>query len=251
MTAATLSLRGLACVRGGRLLFSGLNLDLRAGGSAQIAGPNGVGKSSLLRIVAGLLRPYAGTAERSGAVALTDELDALDRDRTVRDALTFWARMDEASPRAIDAALDDLGIPHLADVPVRMLSTGQRKRAALARTLAGNAPIWLLDEPANGLDVQAAMTLGNLVERHQEQGGIVLAASHTPLAWTQDITLTLAASTDYISGDEDSDQPGLSGAASPPDESTRTGSVGSSDAAPARPHDVSPPPAGETGGRSA
>jgi len=247
MTAATLSLRGLACVRGGRLLFSGLNLDLRAGGSAQIAGPNGVGKSSLLRIVAGLLRPYAGTAERSGAVALTDELDALDRDRTVREALTFWARMDEASPRAIDAALDDLGIPHLADVPVRMLSTGQRKRAALARTLVGNAPIWLLDEPANGLDVQAATTLGNLVTRHREQGGIVLAASHTPLAWTQDITLTLTTSTDYISGDEDADEPGPAETPSALGAEQPTGSTDPSAIGTMRPRDASSPPARRPG----
>lgn len=202
MTVATLSLQGIACLRGGRLLFTGLDLDLAAGGSAQIAGPNGVGKSSLLRIVAGLLRPYAGTVRREGAVALTDELDALDRERTVRAALAFWARMDEAPPHAIDAALEDLGIAHLAEIPVRMLSTGQRKRAALARTLAGGAPIWLLDEPANGLDAQAAATLGAIVERHQARGGIVLSASHTPLAWEQDVTLHLNASAyDIAEGD--------------------------------------------------
>jgi len=193
MTQAALSLQGLACLRGGRLLFTGLDLDLGPGGSAQIAGPNGIGKSSLLRIVAGLLRPLAGTVRRTGAVALTDELDALDRDRTVHAALAFWAQMDEAEPARIDAALEALGIAHLAGIPVRMLSTGQRKRAALARTLASGAPIWLLDEPANGLDVQAAATLGDVVARHRAQGGIVLAASHLPLAWTQDVTLHLTA----------------------------------------------------------
>jgi len=195
VTAAALSLRGLACRRGERLLFTGLDLDLAAGGSAQIAGPNGVGKSSLLRIIAGLLRPYAGTVSRNCSVALTDELDALDRDRTVHAALAFWAKMDEAPLHAIDAALEDLGIAHLAEIPVRMLSTGQRKRAALARTLASGAPIWLLDEPANGLDAQAAALLGSVVERHRTQGGIVLAASHTPLAWPQDVTLHLSAPT--------------------------------------------------------
>lgn len=192
MSGARLSLRGLACLRGGRLLFTELNLDLKAGASAQIAGPNGIGKSSLLRIVAGLLRPYAGTIAREGAVALTDELDALDRDRTVHAALAFWARIDDAPDGRIDAALADLGIAHLADIPVRMLSTGQRKRAALARTLVTGAPIWLLDEPANGLDVASAAALGTLVDRHRAQGGIVLAASHLPLAWSQDVTITLA-----------------------------------------------------------
>lgn len=197
MTPAMLSLHGLACVRGGRLLFTGLDLALAPGGSAQVAGPNGIGKSSLLRIVAGLLRPFAGTVQRTGAVALTDELDALDRERTVHDALSFWARMDDAPAARIDAALDALGIGHLAEIPVRMLSTGQRKRAALARTLASGASIWLLDEPANGLDVQAAATLGAVVERHRAQGGIVLAASHMPLAWTQDVTLNLTTPSEH------------------------------------------------------
>jgi len=196
MMDATLCLHGLACRRGGHLLFTGLDLDLGPGGSAQVAGPNGIGKSSLLRIVAGLLQPFAGTIQREGAVALTDELDALDRERTVHTALAFWARIDEAPATRINAALDDLGIAHLADIPVRMLSTGQRKRAALARTLISGAPIWLLDEPANGLDVDAAAMLGRLVDRHRAQGGIVLAASHMPLGWTQDVTLQLTAPTE-------------------------------------------------------
>ncbi|MBT2187241.1 heme ABC exporter ATP-binding protein CcmA [Sphingobium nicotianae] len=196
MSDAMLLLEGLACVRGGRMLFAGLDLALAAGGSAQIAGPNGVGKSSLLRIVAGLLRPYAGTVRCEGAVALTDELDALDRERTVRQALTFWARIDEAPAERIDAALADLRIAHLADIPVRMLSTGQRKRAALARTLVTAAPVWLLDEPANGLDVESAAALGALVDRHRAAGGIVLAASHLPLAWAQDLTIELRAPRD-------------------------------------------------------
>jgi heme exporter protein A len=193
MSGAVLSLHGLACRRGGRLLFAGIDLDLKPGGSAQVAGPNGVGKSSLLRIVAGLLRPFAGTVNREGAVALTDELDALDRERSVRSALAFWAHIDEAPGEQIDAALGDLGIAHLADIPVRMLSTGQRKRAALARTIVTGAPIWLLDEPANGLDTASAATLGKLVDRHRAAGGIVLAASHLPLAWAQDATIELIA----------------------------------------------------------
>ncbi|MBU0554499.1 MAG: heme ABC exporter ATP-binding protein CcmA [Alphaproteobacteria bacterium] len=193
MSGAALALRDLACLRGGRLLFAGVNLMLGAGGSAQIAGPNGIGKSSLLRIIAGLLRPFAGSVDCTGTVALTDELDALDRERTVRDALAFWAKVDEVPAERIEAALDDLAIAHLRDIPVRMLSTGQRKRAALARTLITGAPIWLLDEPANGLDVASAAQLGALVERHRAEGGIVLAASHMPLAWTQDAVIELRA----------------------------------------------------------
>lgn len=193
MSAPRLAIKGLACRRGGRLLFAGLDLDLATGQSALIAGPNGIGKSSLLRIVAGLLAPFAGTVDATGAIALTDEAAALDREKTLRAALGFWAKLDGASPDRIDAALADLGIAHLADIPVRILSTGQRKRAALARTIVSGADIWLLDEPANGLDAASIQALVQVVERHRANGGIVLAASHMPLGWRHDAELTLVA----------------------------------------------------------
>lgn len=193
MSAPRLAIKGLACRRGGRLLFAGLDLDLATGQSALIAGPNGIGKSSLLRIVAGLLAPFAGTVDATGAIALTDEAAALDREKTLRAALGFWAKLDGASPDRIDAALADLGIAHLADIPVRILSTGQRKRAALARTIVSGADIWLLDEPANGLDAASVQALVQVVERHRANGGIVLAASHMPLGWRHDAELTLVA----------------------------------------------------------
>lgn len=193
MSAARLSIKGLACRRGGRLLFAGLDLDLVAGQSALIAGPNGIGKSSLLRIVAGLLSPFAGTVDATGTVALTDEAAALDREKVLRAALGFWARLDGVGLDRVDAALTALGIPHLAEIPVRILSTGQRKRAALARTIASGADIWLLDEPANGLDTASAQALAAVVERHLAAGGIVLAASHMPLGWRHDAELTLSA----------------------------------------------------------
>lgn len=191
--AVSLRVEGLACRRGGRILFAGLDLDLVAGQSALIAGPNGIGKSSLLRVVAGLLPPFAGTVRASGAIALTDEAAALDREKTLRAALRFWARLDGAADAAVDAALADLGMAHLADIPVRILSTGQRKRAALARTIASGAPIWLLDEPANGLDTASAQALAAVVARHRAIGGIVVAASHMPLGWRHDAELTLHA----------------------------------------------------------
>ena len=188
-----LRIERLACRRGGRLLFAGLELDLAPGQSALIAGPNGIGKSSLLRMIAGLLTPYAGTIACTGTIALTDEAAALDRDKTLRGALAFWANLDSAAPGRIDAALADLGIGHLADIPVRILSTGQRKRAALARTIASGADIWLLDEPANGLDIASTRALAQVVERHRAAGGIIIAASHMPLGWVHDVEIALAA----------------------------------------------------------
>jgi heme exporter protein A len=193
MSAPALSIKGLACARGGRLLFAGLDLDLAAGQSALVTGPNGIGKSSLLRLVAGLLAPFAGRIEAQGSLALADEAAALDRERPLRAALAFWARLDGASPAALDAALADLHVAHLADIPVRILSTGQRKRAALARTLCSGADIWLLDEPANGLDAASARALADVVARHRAAGGIVLAASHMKLGWPHDTEFTLAA----------------------------------------------------------
>lgn len=194
----SLALSGLACRRGGRLLFAGLDLNLAAGQSALVAGPNGIGKSSLLRMVAGLLEPFAGRIDHDGTIALTDETAALDRERPLAAALGFWARLDGASTGAIAATLADLGIGHLAQVPVRMLSTGQRKRAALARTIVSGADIWLLDEPANGLDAAAARALGAIVDRHRAAGGIVLAASHLPLGWAHDAEFTLHAPDEAI-----------------------------------------------------
>jgi heme exporter protein A len=189
---AALCLNNLGCRRGGQLLFAGLDLSLGSGGAALLTGPNGIGKSSLLRLVAGLLTPFAGSTALSGTVALCDERPALDEDRTLADALAFWTAVDGVPAAAITQALERFNIDHLAPVPVRMLSTGQRKRAALARTMLSNAEIWLLDEPANGLDVASVATLGEAVSAHRAAGGIVLAASHQPLPWPQDVVITLS-----------------------------------------------------------
>jgi heme exporter protein A len=178
VTDARVVLEEVACVRGGRLLFEGLSLTLPAGGAALLTGPNGAGKSSLLRLVAGLLRPAAGRVTCRGAVGLQDERHALDPELTLARALGFWAALDGGDARAGIAAMR---LDELKEVPVRLLSTGQRRRGALARVIASRAAVWLLDEPANGLDADAASALDAALAAHRRRGGIVLAASHQPL----------------------------------------------------------------------
>lgn len=188
MTAPLLALDGVACIRGGRLLFEGLELMLAPGEVALVAGPNGAGKSSLLRLAAGLLRAAAGRIERPERIGFADEGLALDPRQTLGRALGFWSQIDGADPRA---AIEAMGLDGLADVPVRMLSTGQRKRAVLARAMAGGAPLWLLDEPANGLDADGQVRLAAAMAAHRAQGGAILAASHLPLGLDAARTVTL------------------------------------------------------------
>jgi heme exporter protein A len=176
-----LALDGVACIRGDRLLFEGLSFALSRNDALWLRGPNGAGKSSLIRLAAGLLRPAAGTVVRRGRVALIDEAAALDPELPLRRALDFWARVDTVDGHAVDRAMDAMALDPLADVPVAMLSTGQRKRAAMARVIAGGAPIWLLDEPANGMDEAAAARLMAAIATHRANGGAVLLASHFAL----------------------------------------------------------------------
>jgi heme exporter protein A len=161
--------------RGGRLLFEGLDFKLGPGEALHVTGPNGSGKTSLIRLGAGLLRAKSGRVERT-ALALSDEALALDRELPLRKALRFWT-----GPERVDAAMDAMGLSKLGDVPVRLLSSGQAKRATLARVAASGAKLWLLDEPLNGLDAEGSRQLEALVAAHRASGGAVLAASHAAL----------------------------------------------------------------------
>lgn len=171
----------VTCERGGRVLFKALSFALEPGGAALVTGPNGAGKSSLIKIAAGTLRESAGRLSLSSNPALLGEHAALDEELTLTRALSFWAALDDRRD-AVPEALDALALTDLSDIPVRLLSTGQRRRAAIARVVASGARLWLLDEPANGLDTVALGLFERAIASHRASGGAVLVASHTPIA---------------------------------------------------------------------
>jgi len=180
----------LAVRRGGRLLFSGLNLAVGAGEAVALTGRNGSGKTSLLRVVAGLIAPDAGSVTfgevdpsdaRAGAIHLIGHQDGLKPSRTAGEELRFWAGWCGASEAEALAGAEALHLTPLLDLEVRRLSAGQRRRLALARLLAAPRPIWLLDEPLSPLDAGWRIRFGEMMTRHLDQGGMILAAVHDPL----------------------------------------------------------------------
>ncbi|WP_206243238.1 heme ABC exporter ATP-binding protein CcmA [Novosphingobium terrae] len=198
MQTAALIAWELSCRRGDRWLFHGLDLRLEQGEALHLTGPNGAGKTSLMRMLAGLLRPSpslsprdpakAGSIAWEGTIALADERPALDPAQPLGKALAFWRGID--GPR--DLPLERLGLDTLLDVPVRYLSTGQKKRAALARLIGQNAQNWLLDEPLNGLDVAGVALIEELVAEHCAQGGSAIVTSHQPIRLPGEKRLNIA-----------------------------------------------------------
>jgi len=191
----------LAAVRGERAVFAGLSFAVPAGGALLLAGPNGAGKSTLLRVLAGLLRPDAGQLLWQGADALADRaahaarlawvgpLDALKPGLTVAETLQFHARMTDGT---VERGLDAFALGPVADLPVRMLSTGQRRRVALARLALAPRAVWLLDEPTLGLDAAAVARFGEIAAAHRARGGLIIAATHLPLPLPDAAELRLA-----------------------------------------------------------
>lgn len=197
----------LTCIRGERTVFQGLSFEVDAGGMLLLTGPNGSGKSSLLRLMAGLLQPANGiinwqdtdTREdpeaHNGRLHYVGHHDAIKPVLNVRENLRFWAEMHGGPAQAdqrVMTALEGFGIPHLAEVPARFLSAGQRRRTSLARILAAPAPIWLLDEPTTALDKDAIESLEAVIADHRAAGGMAIISTHSPIdgddAWTLDLT---------------------------------------------------------------
>jgi heme exporter protein A len=189
---AALEARNLTCIRGGRTLFSSLSFEVRPGHVLILRGANGSGKTSLLRIIAGLLTAdegelyWAGVAGEDAVNALQENmhlighLTALKPVLNVRDNISIWARL-HGSDGQVAEALHALDLTELAELPVRFLSEGQKRRTALARLLAHQKPIWLLDEPLAGLDRASSARLVETINQHLIGGGIAVIATHQPL----------------------------------------------------------------------
>ncbi|QQO18736.1 heme ABC exporter ATP-binding protein CcmA [Bradyrhizobium diazoefficiens] len=185
-----LSGQGVTCVRGGREVFAGLDFSAVPGEAVAVVGRNGSGKTSLLRLIAGLLVPAGGKIALEGGDAeltLSEQChylghrDALKPALSVAENLTFWA--DFLGGKRFDAAesLSTVGLDHAAQLPAAFLSAGQCRRLSLARLLTVRRPVWLLDEPTTALDVAGQDMFGGLMREHLARGGLIIAATHAPL----------------------------------------------------------------------
>lgn len=177
------------------MLFSGISFRVDPGGALALEGPNGSGKSSLLRLLAGLLAPVDGTiegaTEAGGARGFLGHDAALKPRQRLGDELRYWARLDGGLAR-LPAAMAAVNVAGLADVPCRILSSGQRRRAGLARVIASGAPLWLLDEPTAGLDTASVALLAAAMATHRASGGMVVAAVHGDIGLVDHQILRLA-----------------------------------------------------------
>ena len=198
----------LTCIRGERLVFQNLDFSVSPGMALLLRGPNGSGKSTLLRLAAGFLKPEQGKiafTHEDGAQETDSEtfrehihyvghLDPVKPAFTVAENLEFWSGFEgNPDPKSGTAeALERMALSHLADVPGRYLSAGQRRRLNIARIAAAKKPVWLLDEPSVSLDDASVSLLADLIADHRSSGGMVIAATHIDLGFESSETLNLA-----------------------------------------------------------
>lgn len=182
--------QNLRCVRAGREVFAGLDFEVKAGEAVAVVGPNGAGKTSLLRLIAGLIMPADGTIALDGGDAelsvaeqahYLGHRDAMKPALTVTENLGFWAEFLGGVASEPVAALEAVGLGHAAQLPAGFLSAGQRRRLSIARLLTIKRPIWLLDEPTSALDAGSQKVFAGLMTAHLAGGGLIMAATHTPL----------------------------------------------------------------------
>jgi heme exporter protein A len=203
MDVMRLEASDLACIRGGRQVFSDVSFTVGTGEALLITGPNGAGKSSLLRLVAGLLRPSSGTLVLDGGdpeLTLAEQAhylghqDALKPALSVLENLDFWVRFLGGTVADLATPLADVGLGGITALPAAYLSAGQRRRLSIARLIAVKRPLWLLDEPTTALDVAAQATLAGLMRAHLQGGGLIVAAVHGPIGLEKAAELRLGGS---------------------------------------------------------
>ena len=195
----------LAGERGGDLLFSDLDFNVAAGEALLVTGPNGAGKSTLLRIIAGLLPKAKGMLRLeenasgfdtvAAAAHYLGHLNAMKPVLSIEENLQFWRSFNGAGPLSVAEALDRVDLGDIGHLPFAYLSTGQKRRASIARLLVSDRPLWLLDEPTAGLDKASERRFAGLMQDHIEHGGAVIAATHLPLGLESARELRLGAAT--------------------------------------------------------
>ncbi|MDG4855458.1 heme ABC exporter ATP-binding protein CcmA [Mesorhizobium sp. M1A.F.Ca.IN.022.07.1.1] len=177
--------------RGGETVFSGIEFALDRGEALVVTGPNGAGKSTLLRVIAGLLPPAEGKVKVEGggdefpsvasASHYLGHLNAMKTALSVEENLGFWRAFQGEAGLSVGQALETVGLDGLGHLPFGYLSTGQRRRASIAKLLVSRRPVWLLDEPTAGLDKASEERFAGLMRGHCREGGIIVAATHLPL----------------------------------------------------------------------
>ncbi|QDH16554.1 heme ABC exporter ATP-binding protein CcmA [Swingsia samuiensis] len=188
VTSPLLDVKDVSVIRGDRLVLDQITLSLYAGDALILTGENGAGKSTLLRTIAGLRKPDHGSILRQCSLSWLGHHDALKPGLTVAQNLALSAQLGQNN---LTTVLKSLELEHLIDQPARLLSSGQKRRAAFARVMLSNAPLWLLDEPTVGMDARSIQNIGRIMSAHRNNGGAMIVTTHVPLPLENTLSYTL------------------------------------------------------------